>query len=98
MNTKMIDHLITNTILKPQYRNYDIDGAPFKIGNKVKVMNNPSNDETFDKKYINKTGEVIFFEYDCGCGQTFPQDPMIGLRFLNGMTAEFWKEELSLIL
>ncbi len=94
----MLDCIITLTILKPQYRRYNIKGAPFRIGSKVQVLNNPLNDETFDKKYSCKIGEIIFFEYDCGCGQTFPADPMIGVKFLHGKVAEFWKEELLLIL
>ena len=98
MKTNLLDHLVTSTILKPNYRRFDIEGAPFKIGSKVQVLNNPLNDETFDKKYSHKIGEIMFFEYDCGCGQTFPVDPMIGVKFLNGKVAEFWKEELLLIL
>ena len=92
----MLDHLITLTILIPQYRRYNIEDAPFKIGSKVQILNNPINDETFDKKHSGRNGEVIFFEYDCGCSQTFPEDPMIGVKFQNGKVAEFWKEELLL--
>lgn len=84
-------------ILKSNKRDYDIDGAPYKIGQKVKVLNNPNMDETFDIQLINKIGEVIFFEYDCGCGQTFPTDPMIGVKFNNGKIDEFWKEEMQLV-
>lgn len=97
MKNEILDHLITTTILNPQYRKYDIEGAPFKIGSKVKISNNISEDSTFDKKYSNKKGEVVFFEYDCGCGQTFPSDPMIGVKFRDGEIEEFWKEELTKI-
>jgi hypothetical protein len=82
-------------ILKTKKYNYNIDGAPYKIGQKVKVLNNPNIDDTFDIKFINKTGEIVFFEYDCGCGQTFPKDPMIGVKFSDGSIDEFWKEELQ---
>ena len=82
-------------ILKINKCNYDIDGAPYKIGQKVKVLNNPNKDDTFDMKFANKKGEIIFFEYDCGCGQTFPTDPMIGIKFNDGSIDEFWKEELK---
>ena len=91
------DRIITSTILKPSYLKFDIDGAPCKIGDKVKVLNNPNMDETFDKRFFNNICEVIYFEYDCGCGQTFPEDPMIGIKSSVGKIGEFWKEELELI-
>lgn len=34
-------------------------------------------------------------EYNCGCGQTFPGDPMIGVRFGTLPMSEFWSEELE---
>ena len=52
-------------------------------------------DETADKCFLRKRGVVTYFNYDCGCGQTYPQDPMIGVRFVSGKTAEFWREELK---
>jgi hypothetical protein len=52
-------------------------------------------DETADKCFLRKCGIVMYFNYDCGCGQTYPQDPMIGVRFQSGKTAEFWQEELK---
>jgi len=54
-------------------------------------------DETFDKRFFNAICEVIYFEYECGCGQTFPGDPMIGIKSSDGKIGEFWKEELELI-
>ena len=77
----------------PQYKN--VDGAPFKIGDKIKVLNNPNNDETFNKLFISKSGLVIYYDYECGCGQNFPDDPMIGVRFENGIVEEYWKEEIK---
>lgn len=73
----------------PLYKN--VDGAPFKIGDKIKVLNNPNNDETFNKLFISKSGLVIYYDYECGCGQNFPDDPMIGVRFENGIVEEYWK-------
>lgn len=75
----------------------DIQDAPFMISNKVRVLDNPNGDETFNEKFINKIGIIIYFEYECGCGQTYPIDPMIGVQFSNGNVEEFWKEELLLI-
>ncbi len=81
--------------MKALPRPYDIEGAPFKIGNSVRVL--PSNDETFDQELSESVGEVNYFEYDCGCGQTFPEDPMIGVKFSDGKIEEFWKEELCFL-
>lgn len=77
-------------------RRYNIPGAPYSIGDAVKVLDNPNDDETFDYYFSGKEGFVDYFEYDCGCGQVFPEDPMIGVRFSNEATSEFWKEELIL--
>jgi len=92
-----VDQLIISTILRPSYLRFDVDGAPCKIGDKVKVLHNPNMDETFDKRFFNAICEVIYFEYECGCGQTFPGDPMIGIKSSDGKIGEFWKEELELI-
>ena len=64
-----------------------------KIGQKVKVT--ALTDETADKNYLGKSGIVKYFDYDCGCGQSYPNDPMIGVRFEGGQVEEFWKEEIN---
>jgi len=97
MNTKLLDLYIAHFILSRKPRSYNIKGAPYKIGQKVKILDNPNNDETFDRKFANKIGEMMHFEYDGGCGQSFPRDPMIGVRLANGKRDEFWKEELELV-
>ena len=75
----------------------NISGAPFDIGDRVKVLNNPNKDKTFDNKFIFKSGMVVYFEYKCGCGQHFLEDPMIGVKFENGIIEESWKEEIKTI-
>ncbi len=70
----------------------DVEGAPFKVGALVKVVS--LSDETADDDLLGCQGSVVYFEYSCGCGQTLPTDPMIGVRF-GDRTAEFWKEELA---
>jgi len=97
MTLKELNKRIASGELKSNLRKEDIKGAPFKIGSRVKVLSNPNDDETFESTFTGKIGEVFFFEYDCGCGQTFPNDPMIGVKFQNGKVEEFWKEELELI-
>jgi hypothetical protein len=96
MNSKTLDRYITNNILRPQPKKFDVIGAPFKIGDIVLILNNPNKDETFNYDFSGKRGIVVFFEYDCGCGQTFPDDPMIGVRISDKIIAEFWKDELLL--
>jgi hypothetical protein len=71
---------------------HDVDGAPFKIGDSVKVVS--LSDDTADAEFLGQQGKVLYFEYSCGCGQTFPNDPMIGVQFAE-QAAEFWKEELA---
>jgi hypothetical protein len=58
------------------------------------VVVKPS-DETCALNYLGKIGIVAFLEYSCGCGQTFPGDPMVGVQFADGTTEEFWREELD---
>ena len=71
----------------------DVSGAPFRIGNAVKVIG--AADETFNMQYMGQIGVVVHFEYSCGCGQSYPWDPMIGVRFSDSHIEEFWKEELA---
>ena len=70
----------------------DVVGAPFKIGERVRVTR--GQDETFDALYKRHVGIVEYFEYSCGCGQSYPHDPMVGVRFHDESVAEFWAEEL----
>lgn len=97
MTIEELDHYISNYILTKNPRYDDIEGAPFRIGQMVKVLENPSNDETFDIDFANKLGKIRFFEYESGCGQTFPHDPMISVELADGKRDGFWKEELTLL-
>jgi len=73
-------------------RRWNIKGAPFRIGDVVEVIR--ATDDTCDVRFIGAVGRIVWFDYDCGCGQTFPGDPMIGVRFMGGTVEEFWREEL----
>lgn len=73
----------------------DVPGSPFRIGQRVRVT--AITDETADIELLGTEGIVTYFEYDCGCGQTFPKDPMIGV-FFGTKIEEFWKEELKVTL
>ena len=70
-----------------------VDGAPFCIRAQVKVIT--LTDHAAATHLLGKVGRVEYLDYDCGCGQTFPGDPMIGVRFYSGELEEFWKEELA---
>ena len=73
---------------------HDVVGAPFKIGDIVKVV--LLADDTANARFLRKQGKVVWFEYSCGCGQTYPDDPMIGVQFKT-KAEEFWKEEITLV-
>jgi len=78
-------------------RPYNIYGAPFSIGDRVRVTH--LIDNTGEPSLIGKTGVIEHYEYDCGCGQVFPSSPMIGVRFPSDKDEwleEFWREELVL--
>lgn len=69
-----------------------VSGAPFRIGLRVKVIKR--SDNTVSEKCVGKTGHIDYYEYSCGCGQTFPHDPMIGVILDSGEREEFWREEI----
>ena len=47
------------------------------------------------RSLVGLSGTVEYLEYDCGCGQSYPGDPMIGVRLEDGTLEEFWAEELG---
>ncbi len=93
----MIEKVHIKNNSKPIIIYCDILGFPIKIGNRVRILDNPNKDETFDNRYTFKIGIVTYFEYNCGCGQSYPSDPMIGVKFGSGKIEEFWKEEIIII-
>lgn len=86
---------ITSTPPVPaNFVRHDVAGAPFCIGDVVRVV--ALTDETAAATFLGKQGRVIYFEYSCGCGQSYPDDPMIGIESAED-TESFWKEELELV-
>tara|TARA_R110002072_G_scaffold113322_1_gene242728 strand:+ start:589 stop:822 length:234 start_codon:yes stop_codon:yes gene_type:complete len=67
------------------------------IGDEILVLQNPNNDETFRVELSGQQGMVKYFDFECGCGQTYPNDPMIGVQFNSGVVEEYWKEEIMLL-
>lgn len=78
----------------------DVEGAPFKIGDKVRVKGTTL-DDSFDEDETlffterEVTGTIYQFRYDLNCGESYPHDPCI---HVSGTGTWFWKEELELAL
>lgn len=72
-------------------------GAPYQPGDEVVVVASAEakGSLTDVSGYIGRGGKVEHLEYSCGCGQHYPDDPMIAVRFPEGDGQEFWKEELG---
>lgn len=72
-----------------------IDGAPFQPQERVRVVDAIDRYVQDLAGHVGRTGVVVHLEYDCGCGQSFPDDPMIGVSLDgDGAIVEFWSEEL----
>ncbi len=69
-----------------------VPGAPFQIDNRVEVAR--LSDEMGDTSRIGKIGRVVRLDFD-ECGAAYPRDPMILLRFRDGVEDHFWREELT---
>jgi hypothetical protein len=70
-----------------------VKGSPFQPGDVVRVQ---VIDDEVSRQFVGRFGKVVGMEYSCGCGQTFPTDPMVRVRF-RGRQEEFWKEELAIV-
>lgn len=68
------------------------NGLPIAIGDRVQIV--ALTDETAAASHLGQSGHVVYFDYFCGCGQSFPDDPMIGVM-LGESVGEFWREELA---
>lgn len=92
-------------------RRYDITGAPFHIGAHIfveKLVDPETLDylaeetdlcpDDIEGELVGLEGVLVHYDYDCGCGQIFPDQPMIGVRIaagkFEGEIIEFWPEEL----
>lgn len=71
----------------------NVRGAPFHIGQAVRVR--CIADTTLPRRFVGRRGLVKYLEYGCGCGQSYPHDPMVGVRLSDGAVQEFWREELA---
>jgi hypothetical protein len=74
---------------------HHVDGAPHQPGDLVEIVDAVDVDVHDVTPFVGMVGVVEYLEYECGSGQRFPDDPMIGVRFLDGRGEEFWSNELS---
>jgi len=73
-----------------------VPGAPLQPGQLVTVVRAVDEEVHDVGEHVGQPGRVLYLEYSCGCGQTYPGDPMIGVRLGDvGPVVEFWKEELE---
>jgi len=72
-----------------------VDGAPYQPGQAVRVVAAIDTYIHDVSPFIGKSGTVLYLEYQCGCAQTYPHDPMIGVLFEDGSEEEFWPEEMT---
>lgn len=73
-----------------------IDGAPVQRGDTVRVIQAIDRHVHDVAAHVGYVGVVEYLEYSCGCGQHFPDSPMIGVR-LEEVLEEFWPEEVALL-
>ena len=83
------------SLSEPKHIFVNVLGAPLRIGAQVRVVKLV--DGTGNRTWLGRTGTVKFFDYDCGCGRSFPNDPMIGVESCGGKIEQFWKEELRVV-
>jgi hypothetical protein len=74
-----------------------VDGAPYQPGETVRVTCSTESvaSQCGVHEHIGRVGTVRHLEYFCGCGQRYPDMPMIGVTFDDGRWEEFWPEELE---
>lgn len=85
-----------STILRADRVRVPVAGSPYQPGDLVLVVDAVDIDIHDLSKYIGQRGQVEHLEYSCGCGQHYPDDPMIGVRLTCGELIEFWPEEIRL--
>ncbi len=72
-----------------------VAGAPYQLGERVRVTRAVDRDVDDLSPYVGQSGRVAYLDYDCGCGQSYPGDPMVGVELDSGLTVDFWREELA---
>lgn len=77
-----------------------VPGAPCQPGDVVRVTG-ACDDEGVAAGLHLLAGElatVEYLEYECGSGQHWPDDPMVGVRVAGGgEVVELWRDELEVV-
>ena len=73
-----------------------VEGAPFQPGDAVQIARSAETEDSGCGVHalVGRVGRVAYLEYSCGCGQSYPDDPMIGVA-LGDRVEEFWADELE---
>lgn len=69
-----------------------VPGAPHQPGDRAVFIGMV--DSQCDQIEVGEVGVVVYLEYSCGCGQVYPESPMLGISF-GGRMVEVWPEEVS---
>lgn len=80
---------------KPHVTSGKVQGAPFQIGEHVRVGDAVDRHVHNVAPFVGRAGVVTHLDYACDCGQTFPGDPMVGVAFGEEEKEEFWSEEIQ---
>ena len=70
------------------------DRAPYIPRQLVRVVRALDRDIYDVSGFIGRQGVVERLEYE-GCGQSYPGDPLVEVRFDDGRREAFWREELA---
>ena len=61
------EHMSANPLYRERQR------SPLQDWRSMRIV--CSEDDLFDRTFLGRIGIVKYFEYECGCGQSFPLDP-----------------------
>jgi len=71
-----------------------VPGAPFQVGDRVRILQ--ACDECGYPDLAGRYAVVAYLEYECGCGQAFPDLPMLGVEGPGiPLNVELWPCELE---
>lgn len=82
-------------VLNPRPIREPVPGAPYQPGDPVTVVDAVDVEIHDVSSHVGRRGRVAYLEYDCGSGQSYPGDPMVGVDLEGGGSEEFWPEELA---
>lgn len=78
---------------RPLY--HHVPGSPCQPYDSVRVKRTIDGEVMDLSHHVGKAGIVLYLEYECGSGQQYPGDPMVGVLLEDFTVEEFWAEELG---